>query len=71
MIILVHVNDCTIAALSKQLIGHFKAKISEQVEIIDLGELHWLLGIEVECKNGIPFISPRDPTSSQSFITLI
>jgi Reverse transcriptase (RNA-dependent DNA polymerase) len=47
MIILVHVDDCTIAASSKQLIGHFKAKILERVEITDLGELHWLLGIEV------------------------
>jgi hypothetical protein len=40
MIVLVHVDDCTIAASSTQLIGHFKAKISEYVEITDLGELH-------------------------------
>ena len=47
MIVLVHVDDCTIAASSTQLISHFKAKISEHVEITDLSELHWLLGIKV------------------------
>ena len=46
-IVLVHVDDCTIAASSTKLVGHFKAKISKHVEITDLGELHWLLGIEV------------------------
>jgi hypothetical protein len=54
-----------IAAPSKQLISHFKAKISEQVEITDLGELHWLLGIEV--RRNIPFIFPSDPTILRHF----
>ena len=48
MIVLIHIDDCTIAASSTKLVGHFKAKISEHVEITDLGEIHWLLGIEVQ-----------------------
>ena len=47
IIIIVHVNDCTIAASSLALIVAFKAELSKHVEITDLGELHWLLGIEV------------------------
>jgi hypothetical protein len=47
IIILVHVDNCTIAATTITLILNFKKKISEHVEITDLGELHWLLGIEI------------------------
>jgi hypothetical protein len=46
-VIMVHVDDCTIATTSLSLITEFKAKVSEHVEIMDLGELHWLLGIEI------------------------
>ena len=46
-IVLVHVDDCTIAATSTRLIAEFKAGVAKQVEITDLGELHWLLGIEI------------------------
>ena len=48
IVVLVHVDDCTIAATSITLIADFKARISEHVEITDLGELHWLLGIEIK-----------------------
>ena len=48
IVVLVHVDDCTIAATSITLITDFKARISEHVEITDLGELHWLLGIEIK-----------------------
>jgi hypothetical protein len=47
-IILVHVDDCTIAASSQALVVNFKEEISKHVEITDLGELHWLLGIEIK-----------------------
>ena len=47
IIIVVHVDDCTIAASSLTLVVAFKAELSKHVEITDLGELHWLLGIEV------------------------
>jgi hypothetical protein len=51
MIVLVHVDDCMIAATSIILIDRFKAEISKHVEITDLGDLHWLLGIEIRCNH--------------------
>lgn len=48
MIVLVHVDDCTIAATAPALVNQFKAGISKHVEITDHGELHWLLGMEVK-----------------------
>ena len=48
MVILVHVDDCTIIAAMTPLIHAFKAEISRHVEITDLGKLHWLLGIEIK-----------------------
>jgi len=47
MIIVVHVDDCTIATTTLALIMAFKRKISCFIEVTDLSELHWLLGIEV------------------------
>lgn len=46
-IVVVHVDDCTIAATTVDLITKLKGQFREYVEITDLGELHWLLGIEV------------------------
>jgi hypothetical protein len=47
MIVLVHVDDCTIVATAQPLIDGFKIEITKHVEITDLGELHWILGIEI------------------------
>ena len=47
MIVLVHVDDCTVMGTSIYLINKFKTKISKHVEITDLGEIHWILGIEI------------------------
>ena len=47
MIVLVHVDDCTIVAKSKVLVEWFKTEIAKFVDITDLGDLHWILGIEV------------------------
>jgi len=47
MIIVVHVDDCTITATTLTLITAIKCELSRFVEVTDLGELHWLLGIEV------------------------
>ena len=49
IIIVVHIDDCTITASSLTLIVTFKAELTKHVEIMDLGKLHWLLGIEVTC----------------------
>jgi hypothetical protein len=43
----VHIGNCTIAALSLDLIVSFKDTIKEHIEITNLGELHWLLGIGI------------------------
>ena len=61
VIVLVHVDNCTIMATLKLLIDGFKKAIAKQVEISDLGELHWILGIEVrrERKNKRILFSQR------------
>ena len=46
-IIVVHVNDCTIAASDLKSVESLKCRVMEHVETTDLGELHWLLGIEI------------------------
>ena len=48
VIIVVHVDDCTIASSKRELIDDLKMRIKEFVEITDMGELHWLLGIKVK-----------------------
>ena len=48
IIVAVHVDDCTIAASEPRLVEAFKAGLSKYVEVTDLGELHWMLGIEVK-----------------------
>ncbi|EIW74125.1 hypothetical protein CONPUDRAFT_160378, partial [Coniophora puteana RWD-64-598 SS2] len=47
-IVIVHVDDCTIVTSSLAFIARLKAPLREHVEVPDLGELHWLLGIEVK-----------------------
>lgn len=48
IIILVHVDDCTIVTNKLELVDWLKKGVAEHVEITDLGEIHWLLGIEVK-----------------------
>ncbi len=47
IIVLVHVDDCTIVANTSSLVTGFKSEIAKHVDITDLGDLHWILGIEV------------------------
>ena len=46
-VIAVHVDDCTIAATNSRLVDALKAGMRQHVEVTDLGELHWMLGIEI------------------------
>ena len=48
IVIAVHVNNCTIAASQPCLVEDFKTGLSKHVEVTNLGELHWMLGIEVK-----------------------
>jgi hypothetical protein len=47
-IVVVYVDDCTIVANTICLIDELKASLSKHFEVTDLGELHWMLGIEVK-----------------------
>ncbi len=47
-VIVVHVDNCTIAASAPCLVDNLKAGLSKHVEVTDLGELHWMLGIKVK-----------------------
>jgi hypothetical protein len=49
IIIAVHIDDCTIAASSTTAVEALKAGLRKHLEVTDLGELHWMLGIEVKC----------------------
>jgi len=48
IIIVVHVDNCTIAASMLSLVVAFKHKITQHVEITDLGKLHWILSIKIK-----------------------
>ena len=48
IVIAVHVDDCMITASQLRLVEDFEAGLSKHVEVTDLGELHWMLGIEVK-----------------------
>lgn len=47
IIILVSVDDLTILTSSTLLMDHVKSKLRQAFEITDLGEVHWLLGIQI------------------------
>jgi hypothetical protein len=47
IVVAMHVDDCTIAASTVCLVEDLKARLSHHIEVTDLGELHWMLGIQV------------------------
>ena len=47
IVVLVHVDDCTIVGKSLALVERFKVEIAKYVEITNMGTLHWILGIKV------------------------
>ena len=61
IIVVVHVDDCTITASALSLVIVFKCEITQYVEITDLGELHWLLSIEIrhDCDHKTIHLSQR------------
>ena len=52
-----HVDDCTIAASTARLVEDLKAGLSHHVKVTDLGELHWMLGIQIRCDHEARTIS--------------
>ena len=57
IIIAVYVDNCSIAASNTGLIHEVKTTLNVHVEVSDLGEVHWLLGIEVKCDREACIIS--------------
>jgi hypothetical protein len=47
-ILIVHVDDLTITGSTLEVILQLKKDLSSKLEMSDLGELHWLLGIEIK-----------------------
>ncbi len=47
IVIAVHVDDCTIVATTLELMAKVKQSIGSCVEVVDMGPIHWLLGIEI------------------------
>ena len=47
-IVAVHVDDCTMTASTIRLIHDLKDGLRQHVEVTDLGELHWMLGLEIQ-----------------------
>jgi len=58
-VVVVHVDDCTIIATTIRLIKELKAGLRMHFKVTDLGELHWMLGIEVkrDCPSQVIHIS--------------
>ena len=47
-IIAVHVDDCTMTATTIHLIQELKDSLRQHVEVTDLGELYWMLSLEIQ-----------------------
>lgn len=43
IVVMVHVDNCTIASSTYELLVDLKVRMREYVEITDLGDLHWFL----------------------------
>ena len=50
IIIFIHVDDMTLVALTLTVLEKLKKKIKELIEVVDSGEIHWLLEIKI-CRN--------------------
>ena len=47
MVVIVHIDDCTIVATTQPLIDGFRITIAKHIRITNLREIHWILGIEI------------------------
>ena len=47
IVIFIHVNDMTLVTLTLVIMEKLKKKIKDIIEVVDAGEIHWLLGIEI------------------------
>ena len=56
IIVIMHVDDFTIAADSMAFIDAFSTSLRKHVELTDLGKLHWMLILEVRCDHSPPLL---------------
>ncbi len=49
IVVAVYVNDCTVAVDSMALVNTFRTDLGKHIELMDLSQLHWMLGLEVKC----------------------
>ena len=47
IIFVAHVDDLTVVTTGRVLMDQVKCKLQAELEVTDLGEIHWLLGIEI------------------------
>ena len=48
LVVVIHVDDCTVGAARASQIDEFKKELKKHVEITDLGNVNWLLGIQIQ-----------------------
>ena len=72
LILPIHVDDCTMTGSSNDLIQNYKLKIMSKYDLMDLGPIHWLLGIKIirDCETA-PYHFPNHPTLTHSLGNLI
>ena len=47
IVIFIHVDDMTLVTKTIAAMEELKKRIREAIEVVDSGEIHWLLGIEI------------------------
>ena len=47
LVLVVHVDDCSMTGNSPKLIALYKHKLNDCHALMELGPVHWLLGIKV------------------------
>jgi hypothetical protein len=57
LLLVVHIDDCTMTGSSAELIAIYKAKLHKWYALMDLGPVNWLLGIQITCNQEVQTIS--------------
>ena len=69
LILVSHVDDCTLTGSSPSLIKAFKEEIKAQYKILDLGPINWLLGMKVMCDQDACTIALSQTTYIDAILT--
>ena len=68
-ILLAHVDDFTITAISPALIKATKDGLRKHLEIHDMGEIHWMLGLEIKRNRELHTLSISQRSYIDSIVT--